>query len=205
MAIHQLLFPQLRQYTWKEINLNEEAKSLPVDKPNPLLDAGYCQEWVYERILKHSCSYCYGGYLEDRSVLWRGHYQKAGHAIHLGTDFTVIAGTYVYAPFSGKVVHCFHDDDTEGGWGGRIIVEHAGGFCLFGHLSHLELRVGQEIHKGGIFAKVGTKEENGNWFPHLHIQGISPRMLHLHSEDLRTIDGYSHMYKGIEEDWPEIE
>lgn len=35
------------------------------------------------------------------------------------------------------------------------------------------IKVGDKINKGEIFAKIGNSKENGNWPPHLHFQLIS--------------------------------
>ena len=48
-------------------------------------------------------------------------------------------------------------------------------FTLFGHLARetlQELKPGQTIAKGEVFARVGTAQENGGWPPHLHVQMI---------------------------------
>ena len=99
--------------------------------------------------------------------------------IHLGIDLFVEPGTKLHAPLEG-VVHILANNMAALDYGPLVILKHATGdgdeiFTLYGHLAKETLRnlkVGQFISKGQIFATVGTAEENGGWPPHIHFQLI---------------------------------
>ena len=100
-------------------------------------------------------------------------------SLHLGVDVWAPAGTPLRAPLAG-VVHSFADNHRFGDYGATIILTHAdpGGrtfHALYGHLARrslADLREGQAIARGAVFAWVGTPQENGGWPPHLHLQRI---------------------------------
>ncbi len=97
--------------------------------------------------------------------------------IHLGVDLFVGAGTGVCAPLAG-VIRSVCDHQIRLDYGPTVILEHtpAPGVTfrtLYGHLSResiAELRVGQPVARGEVFARVGDFPENGDWPPHLHFQ-----------------------------------
>ena len=66
---------------WIHVNLNDLAKILaPMDVvENPFLDAQWVDNLLGAMQLPNNVHTCtYGGFLEDRSHLWRGHYFKKG-------------------------------------------------------------------------------------------------------------------------------
>lgn len=82
---------------------------------------------------------------------------------HSGLDFAVPAGTPVKAPAAGKVTlvgDYFFNGKT-------VFVDHGQGLIsMFCHLSSVEVKVGDEIPRGGLVGKVGsTGRATG---PHLH-------------------------------------
>ena len=99
--------------------------------------------------------------------------------IHLGMDLFVEAGTPVSAPFDG-IVHAVANNLSALDYGPIVILKHTPEpeiefFTLYGHLSQeslQELRSGQTIPQGVVFAHVGNAGENGGWTPHLHFQVI---------------------------------
>jgi 4-aminobutyrate aminotransferase-like enzyme/Ser/Thr protein kinase RdoA (MazF antagonist) len=99
--------------------------------------------------------------------------------IHLGLDLFVDPGTPVRAPLDGTV-HLLAENTAELDYGPLVILRHATAdgdefFTLYGHLTRetlSNLKPGQSLHKGEIFARVGTPHENGGWPPHLHFQLI---------------------------------
>jgi 4-aminobutyrate aminotransferase-like enzyme/Ser/Thr protein kinase RdoA (MazF antagonist) len=104
--------------------------------------------------------------------------------VHLGLDFFAEPGTRVCAPLDGTV-HSFANNRAYLDYGPVVILEHsiensvaedARFFTLYGHLSEdslRELRIGQHIARGEVFAKIGAASENGGWPPHLHFQIIT--------------------------------
>lgn len=161
--MYQALFPELTG-KWCEINLNEHAKHTAL----PLEDPHVCARWINHLHSLLGVDYSYGGYLEDRSVLWKNHYMN--EYIHLGVDFNVPAKTPVHSPVTGVVREVWFDPDMHGGWGGRVIIERNNILYIFAHLDLQSVWVGDIIAQGDIISVVGTPETNGGWFPHLHVQ-----------------------------------
>jgi len=126
-----------------------------------------------------------GRYNEARLLYTAAQYSgDAAHAnerrtIHLGLDLFVVPGTAVCAPLDGTV-HLLAENTAELDYGPLVILRHVTGggeefFTLYGHLTRdtlRELKSGQAIAHGEIFAHVGTLHENGGWPPHLHFQVI---------------------------------
>ncbi|MEL6250362.1 MAG: aminotransferase class III-fold pyridoxal phosphate-dependent enzyme [Bacteroidota bacterium] len=124
-----------------------------------------------------------GKYDEIRPVYTTDAYEIQGNngsiwrTLHIGLDVFLPAETEIYAPFTGKV-HSFQNNDFERDYGPTIILEHEINedltfYTLYGHLSldSIEgLGVGQRIEQGDSFARIGNREVNGMWPPHLHFQ-----------------------------------
>ncbi|MCD0504365.1 M23 family metallopeptidase [Bordetella petrii] len=82
---------------------------------------------------------------------------------HSGLDFAVPTGTPIKAPAAGRVVlvgDYFFNGKT-------VFVDHGQGFIsMFCHLSAIDVKVGDELARGGVVGKVGsTGRATG---PHLH-------------------------------------
>jgi len=205
-----VIFPELQNKKSCEVNLNKEAKlwvserTFSGDK-NPLLNPEICQSMVSDVHKKYGVDYSYGGFMEDRSFLWKGSYLEEGvKFIHLGVDLNVPAGTSVALDFNAEVVHIDDDYPEEGGWGPRVIVRHETGpvRCVYAHLDReITCKVGDKLKSGSIFAKVGEPPTNGNWFPHLHVQIVDADHFELlkSSNRLHELDGY-----GNEADKPDF-
>lgn len=169
---------------WAELNLDEESKDIAIREPNPCLDAMYCWGWVDHLTRAKSVAYTYGGYMEDRGRVWRGHYMEPGHTVHLGVDYNVLNRTPVHCPANAEVVHVTRDPDQYGGWGGRVILMRKGRFLVLAHLAHYLLPQLGPVKEGDILGQVGEIEENGGWYPHLHVQCCSVF-------NPQTTDGYA--------------
>lgn len=82
---------------------------------------------------------------------------------HSGLDFAVPAGTPIKAPAAGKVIlvgdYFFN--------GRTVFLDHGQGFIsMFCHLSKVDVKLGQEVPRGGAVGRVGsTGRATG---PHLH-------------------------------------
>lgn len=152
-------------------------------QPNPLLDPCYCQRWLRRLHRRYRAQCSYGGWFEDRSTMWRGHYMDPAHAFHLGLDFTVPARSRVFSPTAGRVIETWHDPDTCGGWGGRVVIEVRPQLnLLLAHLGTIRVQAGGWLEPGGLIGTVGVPSQNGNWFPHLHAQMVRG--------SFRQADGY---------------
>jgi murein DD-endopeptidase MepM/ murein hydrolase activator NlpD len=122
-----------------------------------------------------------GGFRELRQ-------SKNKKLLHLGIDFSVPAGTKVSSLTSGEVV--LVDCSTFNRWGTRVIIKEGELYFLYGHLSSSDLYIGQEIKKGCIVGYIGDFNDNGKWFPHLHLQ-IMKQSFITQFKYLNQIDGYS--------------
>jgi hypothetical protein len=195
------IFPALAGRRWAKANLDALARvAFPAtDEPNPLNDPWFCDHWVSEVAIRLGADYCWGGWLEDRSHLWRGHYLPDRCTIHLGIDLNVPAGTTVLAPVSGEVMHAVPCRALGGGWGGWFVLradapERGAKYVLLGHLAHAGLpQAGAHIARGTPVGVIGTPQENGGWYPHLHMQALSDEAWQAvqHAPDA-LLDGYGY-------------
>ncbi len=156
---------------------------------NPLADPLFMQAWI-EHLGRASYAdgkTIYGGYLENRSDMWRGTYldrQPHGCGFHLGVDVWLQEGAFIRCPVPVEVEDVYCDDDQDGGWGGRVTVRGPHGRVIFAHLSDIVVRRGDELEAGDVLGCVGPIRQNGGWAPHLHLQGLAD------SIDLYEVDGY---------------
>jgi murein DD-endopeptidase MepM/ murein hydrolase activator NlpD len=142
----------------------------------------------------HECDFSYGGYLEDRKTLWKGHYHAEGHTTHLGVDFNVPAYTEVCMPFNGQVVAIEKDPHQNGGWGTRVIFKVNDLWVIFAHLRDCSLRINKNVSMGESIGFIGTPDNNGGWFPHLHVQCMK-------NYDI-GVDGYFQAVDNLKELFP---
>ena len=84
---------------------------------------------------------------------------------HKGADICAAYGTPIIASDSGKVVTA--------GWhysyGNYVIIDHGNEFItLYGHLTEVDVEIGDEVKKGDVIGKMGsTGFSTGD---HLHIE-----------------------------------
>lgn len=82
---------------------------------------------------------------------------------HSGLDFAVPAGTPIKSPAAGKVIligNYFFNGNT-------VFVDHGQGFIsMFCHMSKIDVKVGDQLPRGGVVGRVGaTGRATG---PHMH-------------------------------------
>ena len=139
---------------------------------------------ISDRIKAAGARYAIGGYGELRSIYGQSRNfdddanGSEPRRFHLGMDIWSKPHTPVTAPLKG-IVHSFANNDGIGDYGATIILSHAlrgeHFYTLYGHLSLSSIknmREGQRIDHGDIFAEFGIPAENGHWPPHLHFQII---------------------------------
>lgn len=117
----------------------------------------------------------YGGWMEDRSIVWSDTYLKeTGNFLHLGIDCSVNAKTLVFAVSDGDILYSGTDMPEIGGWGGHVVqkIRYQGEetALIYGHLGGSYVPSGSFVRKGEPIGRIGTKEENGFWGEHLHLQ-----------------------------------
>ena len=197
-----MIFPEFKGKKFGYINLNDEGKAWLVENAdrfagapsNPLMDPVVCQEMVASVHTKLNIDFSYGGWLEDRSAVWKDSYLEEENApIHLGVDINALPGTKIAAD-PGTVVRIDDDYPEEGGWGPRVIVHHASQpiYMIYAHLDRkIGVKVGDRLVPGQVFAEIGTAPWNGNWYPHVHVQTLSIEAYDEAAADgFKELDGY---------------
>ncbi len=171
--LQNLLFPWLRNGKWARANVAELYERLPVDSldKSPAIDPEWCRGMMESLHAELGVDFTFGGYMEDRSKLWKGHYHKPDQMMHLGIDYNVPADVPVYTPVGGRVVLLEEDPDQGGGWGSRLILKvNENLFVIFAHLYQVHGLLGRNIGKGEPIGLVAPSDKNGGWYPHLHVQ-----------------------------------
>lgn len=130
----------------------------------------------------NSASWSLGWYLEDRSYILTGtHIQKEWRIFHLGIDILFPAGTSLYNPLDGIIYERWYESGDGNYWGYVIMKYSVFGsefYALYGHLAVSSITSETDfVKKWEIFAKLWESTENGNWFPHLHLQVFTGKEL----------------------------
>jgi len=108
------------------------------------------------------------GYVTDKFGLRIDPFiERAKH--HNGIDISAEPGTEVYAPAAGRVEKAENIYTPWVGYGKHVIIDHGNGYkTLYGHLSQIRVRTGQQIDRGHVIGLVGeTGRATG---PHLHYE-----------------------------------
>lgn len=88
-----------------------------------------------------------------------------GPAIHSGIDLRGDTGDPVRATATGRVVTA----SWQGGYGNMIEIEHGNGLSTrFGHLSKIDVKVGQHVTIGQTIGRIGSTGRSTG--PHLHYE-----------------------------------
>ena len=86
---------------------------------------------------------------------------------HLGLDFAAPLGTPVHAAMSGVVVSA----GAFGGYGDQVLLQHGDGSrTRYGHLSRIDVRVGQTVRVDQVIGAVGSTGVSTG--AHLHFEVI---------------------------------
>ncbi len=86
-------------------------------------------------------------------------------AMHTGIDLRGDVGEPVHATAAGKVSIA----GREGGYGKMVQIDHGNGLATrYGHLSKIEVKVGQAVHIGQVIGKIGSTGRSTG--PHLHYE-----------------------------------
>lgn len=94
---------------------------------------------------------------------YRGNPFGRGFEFHNGLDLAAPPGTPVYAAAPGTVVGA----GWNGVFGQAVEIDHGYGYrTLYGHLSRIEVRLGDHLEKGDLVGRVGSTGRSSG--PHLH-------------------------------------
>jgi murein DD-endopeptidase MepM/ murein hydrolase activator NlpD len=86
-------------------------------------------------------------------------------AMHTGLDLRAEIGDPVLATASGTVTIA----GWTGGYGKMVEIDHGNGFATrYGHMSEIDVKVGQQVKLGETLGKVGTTGRSTG--PHLHYE-----------------------------------
>lgn len=182
-------------YHYANYWLAERNMGMPKRK-SPMLDADTCREMVNRMHHLRELAWSHGGWLEDRSRLWRGSYlQKEKKFLHLGIDFNAPFGTPVACDHYGIVMRVDNDHPEPGGWGPRVMImlDRIQIVLIFAHLDPsvlTTLKAGDAVEPGKPFASVGSSLENGQWYPHVHVQAMHNHSYWFYESHLGLLDGY---------------
>ncbi len=79
--------------------------------------------------------------------------QVIGESVHMGVDLASLANSPVEASNNGVVTYA----GNLGIYGNAVLLDHGQGiFSIYGHLSAIDVKVGQRLKKGDILGKTGT-------------------------------------------------
>jgi murein DD-endopeptidase MepM/ murein hydrolase activator NlpD len=110
---------------------------------------------------QHPCGGTISAYFGTNRAYRGGTYETGGY--HHGIDFRAATGTPVYASAGGTIVLA----ELIPLYGNMVIVDHGWGvFTGYGHLSSIEVEVGQQVAVGDIVGKVGNTGSSTG--AHLH-------------------------------------
>ena len=86
-------------------------------------------------------------------------------AMHTGIDLRGDLGELVHATANGKVSIA----GREGGYGNMVEIDHGNGFSTrYGHLSEIDVKVGQQVRIGQLVGRIGSTGRSTG--PHLHYE-----------------------------------
>lgn len=95
---------------------------------------------------------------------WRTLWGKKDY--HTGIDLPASAGTSIFAAADGEVILATKANSS---YGWHVVINHNGGLVtLYGHMSRIDVSVGQQVKRGQTIGGVGTTgNSSGN---HLHFE-----------------------------------
>lgn len=120
---------------------------------------------------------------------WRLHPILGSWLMHAGRDLAAPEGTPVVAALSGQVL----SSGLAGGYGVAIELEHADPLrrTLYGHLSEIYVRAGQQVRQGEVIGRVGSTGLSTG--PHLHFELRRPSQAGWQAVDPGDLDMSSAM------------
>jgi murein DD-endopeptidase MepM/ murein hydrolase activator NlpD len=95
----------------------------------------------------------------------RNPFGGSSYEYHEGQDIEALMGTPVVAAASGTVIIA----GCQNGYGNVVYIDHGNGLSTrYGHLSHIDVTLGQRIARGEVLGRVGSTGRSTG--PHLHYE-----------------------------------
>ena len=86
--------------------------------------------------------------------------------LHAGLDFAAPQGTPIYATANGRITIAGNTGD---GYGNHVVINHGYGYeTLYGHMSRVKVRAGQQVKRGEVIGWVGSTGKSTG--PHCHYE-----------------------------------
>ncbi len=105
------------------------------------------------------------GYITDGFGSRRNPFGGGGYENHAGLDIATNHGTAIEATADGIVIYA----GMHGGYGNVVVVDHGYGVTTrYGHMSKLEVQVGQHVTRGKLVGAVGSTGRSTA--PHCHYE-----------------------------------
>jgi murein DD-endopeptidase MepM/ murein hydrolase activator NlpD len=148
-----------------ELPLDEMALATLASKTNRLEEVMRSYEQVLRERGYTPTIWPVDGKLEGGFGGRRNPFGGPGYEFHTGQDIEAPMGTPVVAGASGRISFV----GWQNGYGQLVIVDHGGGLSTrYGHLSHIDVDLGQAVSRGQLVGKVGSTGRSTG--PHLHYE-----------------------------------
>lgn len=99
---------------------------------------------------------------------WRTHPIYKTAEFHPGMDFAAAQGTEIYATGDGTIERA---DALAQGYGNHVVINHGYGYkTLYGHMSSMVVRAGQQVKRGQLIGYVGST--GLSTAPHVHYEVV---------------------------------
>lgn len=93
------------------------------------------------------------------------HYRR----MHSGVDLSAKTGTPIYATGDGVVTTAGRNDPALSGYGVAVLIDHGYGYkTLYGHMSEVKVKAGQQVKRGELIGLVGSTGLASE--PHCHYE-----------------------------------
>lgn len=141
--------------------VNEDMRKINHDVIGAVINKTHINQQLWEGVFSRPRGKPMAGYAERRTYSYNN--KEVSKASHLGHDLADVALCPIPAAAAGKVILA----QEEGIYGNCIVIAHGQGlFTLYGHMSQLEVTVGQDVEKG---QQLGLSGATGLAFgDHLH-------------------------------------
>lgn len=116
--------------------------------------------------------------------------------MHAGLDFTSPKGTAIQATGAGVVVKA----ERSSGYGNHVVIKHGYGYeTLYGHMSRIDVKVGQKVIRGQQIGLVGSTGTSTGSHCHyeVHLRGVPVNPIHYCMDGLSPKE-YQELVKAAE-------